>query len=645
MSLTPEEFLDASFSDAPWARLDALVRVLRGPNGCPWDQRQTASTIIDYVIDEAYELKHALGSGTPGEVVEELGDLLFTVSFLRETLIDLGGDEAAIGRVIAKMIERHPHVFKKSGLGTASEVDVKRHWEQIKASENGKARRLDADLPSSLPAWRRVAKMLTRARNAGFAFATPQDAWAKVEEEWSELKDALNQNDLKASQAELGDLVLALLTASSAEGLDAETALADAGRRFADRLDSLEQIAGSSLAQVPMEDLGPLYQQARKVRTRASFTSCGISAWDGATLNAVVRAAQNLAAHGYDAAMDLIAKRPELKESIASLVEGDSSQVVLVPNVSSAALGVAYSLDWQSGDALLLGRYEFPANTVPWKLAAKTLGVEVLSYDDDLLRRDPQQGWKDLEHQLAQGRCRLVAISAVSYWSGFRVPIKRLASLCRAYGALLFVDGVQAAGATPLSMADGIDFLACGSHKTLMAPEGAGFLCFSSRGGQHWVPRVGSWLSLPDPLTFLHSNLPTDDPYEKDARLGDPTVLEGGSLSALGYVGLAASLRELLERGIEIIYQKVQELQDPLEEGLVSLGFRSLRSADLKCRSTILAFDPPPGVDALSLQEALGRLGVGVTSPRGRIRFGFHHTLDREDVELALKQVRLILAR
>ena len=70
----------------PAERFSALVEVLTGPQGCPWDQKQTAESIIDYVIDEAHELKAALHSENHQETVSELGDLLFTVAFLTHSV-------------------------------------------------------------------------------------------------------------------------------------------------------------------------------------------------------------------------------------------------------------------------------------------------------------------------------------------------------------------------------------------------------------------------------------------------------------------------------------------------------------------------------------------------------------------------------
>lgn len=635
MIYDPKEFLSVQETLSPVERLEALVSVLRGPLGCPWDQKQDAHSIIDFVIDEAYELKDAMRSGQEKDLASELGDLLFTISFLRSTLPASAKDEA-VARVVDKMIARHPHVFHSKHQPGIQEEEVKRRWETFKSEEFAR-RRLDDDLPASLPPWRKAGKVLHRARNAGFRYIKTSDAWAKVAEEWGELQGALESEDSLACQEELGDLLLALQAASLESGLDAESAIVAAAKRLSSRIEALEDRAGKALAEIPAEGLGRLYRQAHQDVNRAYFLFCGICRWPAQTLAAVNRAAQMLAAEGNAASMRMLEEREGLRGKIGRLVGANSEQIVFVPNVSTAATGVGYCLDWKEGDAVLLGAYEFPANTVPWRLAASTFFLEVHEFDDDLLRTNPELGWQALKDKLEEFRPRLLAISAVSYWSGFRVSIKRLAKLCHSVGTLLFVDGVQAAGAVALDMADGMDFLACGSHKSLLAPEGAGFLVVAEEASSHWMPRLGSWLSLPDPVDFLISGRRDLNPNLKVLPIATPRALEGGSIGSLGYAGLSGSLDYILETGTSNIYAHVQELHDVLEPGLVGLGFKSLRATDPACRSTVLSFDPPAEIDLVALKLALARVGVEVTIPRGRLRFGLHMANRLEEVSYTLR--------
>jgi MazG family protein len=657
--LTPQQFLSTYSQLRPKERLEALVGVLRGPQGCPWDQRQGAESIIDFLIDEAHELKQALARGQSEEIAEELGDLAFTFTFLAQTLEASAPLPAAVDRVVAKMIARHPHVFEPEAEAT-SEAQVKRRWESLKGEGKG-GRRLDRDLAASLPAWQKAAKVLTRARNAGFRYPDAEAAWEKVSEEWLELQEALERGEPERCRSELGDLLLALLTASTESGLDGELALTASARKLADRLEQVEELASRPLSEIPYEELASWYARARSQAATpaqaaggagphaeaksesgsprppgAYFNYCGVSPWPPSVSRAVFRAARLVGRTGLAGALQLRLEREALRPKIARFVDGPADGVVYLPNVSSAALGAAYSLDWRRGDSLLVGRHEFPANTVPWRLAAETLGLHVHTFDDDLLRRDPEGGWAALQAQLLSLRPRLLAVSAVSYWSGYRLPVARLSGLCRKTGTLLFVDAVQALGTVPLSMSEGIDLLACGSHKTLLAPEAAGFLVVSGPVRERWVPRLGSWLSLPDPVDFLLAGRDDLDPNAKQPRAQDPTVLEGGSQNCLGYAGLDAALEHLSALGVETILAHVQRLHDGLEQGLCGLGFASLRAAEPQCRSAILSFEPPPGVDLVGLQAGLAQEGIQAGIPRGRLRFGCHAANSAADVERVL---------
>lgn len=644
--LSPREFLDSIQHDDPsseefeaGARLKQLVDVLRGPKGCPWDQKQTALSMIDYVIDEAHELKEALLRGTEDQICEEYGDLLFTGTFFCHLMEEKTRTKEAVEKVVNKMITRHPHVFEPKG--PVGEAEIRRTWEGLKVQQSGEDSRLDRDLPASLPALKRAEKILSRARNAGFRYPTVQQAWHKVQEECFELQRAI-ESDSKDSQAEeLGDLLLALITVSKELGLDPGQSLKDAGRKFSDRIEALERLAERRLSDIPPCELAELYQRSRgeKTITAAYFNYCGVSRWPDAVLRAVLDATRRIAQQGLGAVLELREERERMRSRIDRMVGGGGRQVVFLPNISAVARGVAYSLDWLEGDSVLLGRQEFPANTVPWKLAAKVFGVQVIEFDDDLLRTDPSEGWERLETLLIEHRPKLLALSAVSYWSGFRVSLAKVAALCRASGTLLFVDAIQALGTVSVDMNVGIDFLAGGSHKGLLAPEGSGFLVVDARVKEAWVPRIGSWLSLPDPVDFLQSGRPDCNPNEKRPRAGDPGVLEGSSLNTLGYAGLSAALQVIERHTIPTIETHVQDLHDRLEGGMVELGWSSLRSARESERSAILSFRPPENLDLAAFQLKLKERGLETGTPRGVLRFGCHIFNTRAEIEFALQIV------
>lgn len=634
--MSPEDFLQQHADLPANDRLEALVQVLRGPQGCPWDRSQTAESILDCLIEEAHELKTALQRGATEEIHAELGDLLFTQTFLLHTLESQSGREQAAERVTRKMIARHPHVFSPSSI-PAESSQIPRQWQALKAQHEGGRARWDEDLPASLSAWRKANKVLTRVSQAGFRYPQPEQAWQKVQEEWNELLEALEGGSLEHQQAEFGDLLLALATAALESGIAAEPALEAAIAKLADRLQQLEQNAGRPLHELSRTEMVAGYRQLKANGLKAYFQHCGVALWPAAVERAVHRAARRVARDGFMAAMQLAQEREELRQRLARLVEAQADQVVLVPNVSTATLGVAYCLDWKPGDRVLLGRTEFPANTVAWKQAAQLFRLEVVEFDEDRLRREPEAGWRELEELLRQREPRLLALSAVSYWSGFRLDVPRLAALCRASRCRLFLDGIQALGTVPLTWVEGIDFLAGGSHKGLMAPEGAGFLVVSESARRSWVPRLAGWLSLPEPFHFLSSSEASQDPNRKAPRPHDPRTLESGTQNSLGYAGLAAALQALADGGGPAQVQRwVQPLHDLLETALTEDGWTSLRAPHPEGRSAILSFAPPEGTDLPALQQGLAQQGIHVGIPRGYLRLGCHASTTEAEVQALL---------
>lgn len=211
---------------------------------------------------------------------------------------------------------------------------------------------------------------------------------------------------------------------------------------------------------------------------------------------------------------------------------------------------------------------------------------------------------------------------------------------------MLYLDAIQALGTVPVDMSFGVDFLAGGSHKALMAPEGAGFLVVGDAARTHWIPRLTGWLGLPQPVDFLLAGDPGLNPNLKSPRSNDPTTLEGGSQNALGYAGLSAALDHLEGHGIETVVQHVQRLHDLLEPRIAELGFESLRSADQACRSSILSFAPPAGLNLPKFQGLLSQAGVEISIPRGHVRFGLHFANTEADVARAIEVIgaRLKLA-
>lgn len=208
----------------------ALVEVmdrLRSPGGCPWDARQTHRSLVEYLVEEAYETVEAIEADDRDGLREELGDLLLQVVFhariAEEDPEDPWGlDEVARG-IADKLIARHPHVF--AGEDADSAELVERRWHERKAVEKGRLSVTDG-IPDSLPALLWSAKLLARSEGLG--------AQVPGAEEGRDIVGGL------VDEMELGDVLLGVVAAARARGWDAEAAVRQAARRHRERIREIE---------------------------------------------------------------------------------------------------------------------------------------------------------------------------------------------------------------------------------------------------------------------------------------------------------------------------------------------------------------------------------------------------------------------
>ena len=201
-----------------------LIKVmdrLRSPGGCPWDARQTHESLVEYLVEEAYETVEAIEGSDDSGLREELGDLLLQVVFHARIAQERGEegwdiDDVAHG-IVEKLIRRHPHVFADVDADTAEQVEA--NWHALKAEEKGRASVADG-IPEHLPALLRASKVHSRSASLGDAVPDLEshDAAARV----------LDSVD---GEEDLGELLLAVASLARNRGWDAEAALRQAVRR------------------------------------------------------------------------------------------------------------------------------------------------------------------------------------------------------------------------------------------------------------------------------------------------------------------------------------------------------------------------------------------------------------------------------
>ncbi len=263
--------------EAPLIRLIEIMARLRDPEfGCPWDIVQTFRSIAPYTIEEAYEVADAISRNDFADLKEELGDLLLQVVFHARMAEELGefsfADVAAA--ISDKMERRHPHVFgddktinDPSGQTTAWEAQ-KEEERRSKANRNGKTASLLDGIATNLPSVTRALKLQKRAATIGFDWDNIDPVLEKIDEELHELRSEVSRNGSKEDlEAELGDLMFAVVNLARHLALDPESALRRTNDKFEQRFKFIERSlenAGMDLADASLTDLEHRWQEAKK---------------------------------------------------------------------------------------------------------------------------------------------------------------------------------------------------------------------------------------------------------------------------------------------------------------------------------------------------------------------------------------------
>jgi tetrapyrrole methylase family protein/MazG family protein len=255
-----------------FSKLRRVIAELRGPDGCPWDKKQTHESLKKYLIEEAYELIDSIDEGDDEGMVGELGDVLLQVMLHSQ----IGEDEGmftiddVIEGITAKMIRRHPHVF--GDVEVNGEEDVLVNWQKIKEDEKGgetKALKSILDgIEKSLPNLLRAEEYQKRAAKVGFDWDEVSEAWKKVREEVQELEEEIlsPNRDVQRIKSELGDLFFALVNISRYYDIQAEEAVYKANQKFHHRFTYIEeciQRANKKFEDYTLEELDSYWDEAK----------------------------------------------------------------------------------------------------------------------------------------------------------------------------------------------------------------------------------------------------------------------------------------------------------------------------------------------------------------------------------------------
>lgn len=348
-----------------------------------------------------------------------------------------------------------------------------------------------------------------------------------------------------------------------------------------------------------------------------------VGPWPRCTADAVKAFAEENMRHGSNGYMNWIRREQALRSDLATLTGASSaSDIALLKNTTECISAVAWGLDWQPGDSVVLPAGEFPSNRLPW-LAQEQKGVE--AREVDIRNADDAEG---ALIEAMDDSTRLLTVSSVQWADGFRLDLERLGSECKRRGILFFVDAIQQLGALPMDVeACHIDFLAADAHKWLLAPEGIAVFYSRPEARDQLQLLQRGWNMVDRPWIFERTEW---IPSETARRF------EAGSPNSTGQAALHASVGLLLEHGMEKVSTYILENTDFLLRNLPGIkGIHVTSRAEPGRRSGIVSFrhdDTAPD----KIYQALREKGIACAVREGSVRISPHFYQGESELEKLL---------
>lgn len=267
--MTDEEMISCREPERQLERLRAIMKRLRGKDGCPWDAEQTHQSLVPNMIEESYEAVDAIMREDWEHLKEELGDVLLQIVFHADIAHEAGRyDLDGIACELSdKLVRRHPHVFATSKVYDAD--GVVSQWEQIKREEKGAQEKPYLHgIGKGLPGMLRAYKLQRKAAKVGFDWPGLEGVIDKIREELLEVEETLPLPDNAPEVAEeLGDLLFSVVNLCRKRGIDPEIALSLTNQKFEARFTEMERLLnqqGTPLGQASLEVMEDNWQKAKK---------------------------------------------------------------------------------------------------------------------------------------------------------------------------------------------------------------------------------------------------------------------------------------------------------------------------------------------------------------------------------------------
>lgn len=244
-----------------------LIKIMkRLREECPWDRKQTAHSLRQYILEEAYEAVESIDNQDWQELKNELGDLMLQIVFQAEIAQEnnLFTLQAVLHQINDKLIRRHPHVFGEIKVKNADEV--KENWEQIKIDQE-KRRSLLEGVPKNLSGLLRAQRLQEKTAQVGFDWNDIRGTIQKIKEELKEMETAIHQQNLEEIENEIGDFLFSVVNLARFQNINAEDALRKTINKFTARFQYIEKKLSEnnrSIYQSSLEEMDKLWEEAKK---------------------------------------------------------------------------------------------------------------------------------------------------------------------------------------------------------------------------------------------------------------------------------------------------------------------------------------------------------------------------------------------
>lgn len=359
-----------------------------------------------------------------------------------------------------------------------------------------------------------------------------------------------------------------------------------------------------------------------------------VSPWPLCTTNTLKDFAQENTTYGASHYLKWLETEKQLRHRLAKLINTPNTDEISLAKSTSEALSIiAYGINWQAGDEVIISNHEFPSNRIIWESLAqfgvKTIIAELPSHDKTTTPIDA------IQHCISKNT-RLVSISSIQYASGIRIDLNQLSQLCHQQDILLCVDAIQSLGAIPFDQEQiQADFIVADGHKWMMAAEGLALLYIKKAHQNKLRLTQFGWHMIKDKGNYGATEWEPAD---------DGTRFECGSPNMLGIHALNASLGLIHEIGVDTIASELELRMRYLTTQLSNIkGLTFLSPTESALRGGIITFNIDQ-VDSNKLYIALMSAGVICASRGGGIRFSPHFYTPKKVMDTAIDILNDLIA-